>query len=117
MCPIVHDQVTHYINSRQPDHRINDHSQKAERPHPQSAQVPVYQVNFKIHNILTIMVIFSGPTDWTSTFGHTESAGIQTARFVASNIVGGDIDVSQEIVTADNVGALNIVVKDMQIPF
>ena len=63
------------------------------------------------------MVIFSGPTDWTSTFGHTESAGIQTARFVASNIVGGDIDVSQEIVTADNVGALNIVVKDMQIPF
>ena len=108
MCPTVHDQVTHFTNFRQPDHCIHDHPQKAERPHPQSAQVPVYQVNFKIHNILTIMVIFSGPTDWTSTSGHTESAGIQTDRFVASRIVCGNNDVAEEIVIADTVDASHV---------
>ena len=56
----------------------------------------------------TIMVIFSGPTDWTSTSGHTESAGIQTDRFVASRIVCGNIDVAEEIVIDDNVGASHV---------
>ena len=54
------------------------------------------------------MVIFSGPTDWTSTSGHTESAGIQTDRFVASRIVCGNIDVAEEIVIDDNVGASHV---------
>ena len=46
----VHDQVAHFVNFRQPDHRIHDYSQKAERPHPQSTQVSVYQVNFKLYS-------------------------------------------------------------------
>ena len=100
----VHDQVAHFVNFRQPDHRIHDYSQKAERPHPQSAQIPVYKVNFKIHKILTIVVIFIGPTDWTSTSGRTEGAGIQTDRLVASDFVCGYTDEAEEIVTTDNVG-------------